>query len=117
MKNTNKLKQNCETWHVRFTRQIGIVLVMALFGLPAATHAMTNSIQFVKIGNAGNPPDARTGGTNGSVSYVYYISKYPVRNDQFAEFLNDVASAADPHALASGTGGARGGIVTTMNPD
>src|SRR5882724_2755085 len=111
MRNTNKLKQNCESWHSRFKRLIGIAVVIALFGLPTAMHAMTNTVQFVKIGDPGNPADARTGGTNGSVAYVYYISKYPVRNDQFAEFLNDVASAADPHALASGAGGARGGIV------
>src|SRR5258708_2761522 len=110
MRNTNKLKQNCETSHSPLTHQIGTAVVIALFGLPTAGHAMTNIIQFVKIGNPGNPPDARTGGTNGSVAYTYYISKYPVRNDQFTEFLNDVASAADPHALAVGTGNARGGI-------
>src|SRR5437667_1792911 len=119
MRNTNSIKQNCEGCHRRFTRKIGVlsVVLLALLGSPAAMHALTNTIQFVKIGDPGNPADARTGGTNGSVAYNYYISKYPVRNDQFAEFLNDVASAADPHALASGTGGARGGIIKTTNPD
>jgi formylglycine-generating enzyme required for sulfatase activity len=73
--------------------------------------AAAPDVEFVTVGDPGNPPDARTGGTNGSVAYVYAISKYPIRTDQYVEYLDNVASPADPHNVHSGVGGTRGGVV------
>ena len=75
----------------------------------------TNTIQFVQVGDPGNPGDARTGGTSGSVAYAYEISKYPIRCDQYAEFLNLVAGANfDPYHLASGHDAPRVGLTRTQ---
>ncbi len=53
-------------------------------------------IEWVTVGNAGNPADATTG--FGRVCYEYRIGKYEVTNDQYAAFLNAVA-ASDPNNL------------------
>ena len=52
-------------------------------------------MEFVEVGNAGNPDDS---GGLGGVAYSFEIGKYPVTNRQYCEFLNAVA-AADPHGL------------------
>ncbi len=50
----------------------------------------------VVVGNPGNNEDKRTG--SGSVGYVYSIGKYEVAIQQYADFLNAVASS-DPYKL------------------
>jgi formylglycine-generating enzyme required for sulfatase activity len=88
---------------------------LTLLGFTLSASAATNTIEFVSVGNPGNPADARTGGTSGSVPYVFYIGKYPVRNDQYAEFLNNIAQI-DPHSLSYGSSAARGGIIRSGPP-
>jgi sulfatase modifying factor 1 len=87
--------------------------VFLLLPLLIAFPASAVSIEWVTIGNPGNPGDTEVmnDGTSGhgSVSYVYRISKYEVTNAQYVEFLNAVADA-DPNALyhtsmGSGFGG------------
>lgn len=50
----------------------------------------------VTIGNPGNKKDGRTG--SGSVGHVYNVGKYEVAIQQYADFLNAVASS-DPYQL------------------
>ena len=74
---------------------------------------MTNAqveIEWVTVGNAGNPADPTTG--FGRVCYEYRIGKYEVTNDQYAAFLNAVA-ASDPNGLYNTSMGTdpRGGIT------
>jgi formylglycine-generating enzyme required for sulfatase activity len=79
-----------------------LVLAALLVALPAAAV----EIEWVFVGDPGNPPDTAANAANclnyaadcGSVPYVYYISKYEITNAQYAEFLNAVA-ASDPNAL------------------
>lgn len=71
-------------------------------------------IDFVPVGNPGNPADPTTG--YGAVSYGYQIGTYEVTNSQYAEFLNAVAKT-DTHltydtAMSSSHGGIyRSGIA------
>jgi len=51
---------------------------------------------FVKVDDINNFSD--TNGL-GSVNYSYYISKYPIRNIDYVEFLNSVASVSDFYGL------------------
>jgi formylglycine-generating enzyme required for sulfatase activity len=102
----------------RFSRRVAraSVFLALLLGLPAASMAMTNIVAFVKIGDPGNPPDARTGGTNGSVPYKYYMSEFPIQNDQWVEFLDNVVvgtNSSDPYGLSIGHDQARGGYTRT----
>ena len=62
------------------------------------------SLQFVTVGNPGNPPDD----TNwaypnqfGSVAYVYQMGKYDVTVGQYCQFLN-AAAKADTYGLYNG---------------
>ncbi len=77
------------------------LLLLLLLGLAAPASAVT--IDWVPIGNPGNPADSEVmfDGTTGygSVGYVYQIGRYEVTNTQYAEFLNTVAQAADPYQL------------------
>jgi formylglycine-generating enzyme required for sulfatase activity len=57
---------------------------------------ISNILDLVKIGDINNSPD-NTG--YGSVSYEYMICKYPITNDIWCEFLNEVASSTDPYFL------------------
>lgn len=61
--------------------------LLAALGIPAFA---TVTIDYITVGDAGNPPDPSTG--YGSVSYEYQIGKYEVTNAQYAEFLNAKAS-------------------------
>jgi formylglycine-generating enzyme required for sulfatase activity len=118
MKNRKSLELSRERWARQLARELGCVsLLFALLALPTALHGMTNAIQFVKIADPGNPPDARTSanGTNGSVAYKYYVGKYPIRNDQWVEFLDSViVSTNDPYGLSIGHDQTRGGYTRTI---
>lgn len=68
-------------------------LVAALF---ACSNAVAIDIETVLIGDSGNPADNRVmnDGTSGygGVAYEYRIGKYEVTNDQYAVFLNAIAT-------------------------
>jgi formylglycine-generating enzyme required for sulfatase activity len=72
-----------------------LFLTLSIFILIPTT-ALSVSMEFVYVGDAGNPADPRYG--VGAVNYGYYIGKYEVTNAQYAEFLNAVA-ASDPYGL------------------
>ena len=59
-------------------------------------YATPIAMQFVEVGDAGNPADPATG--FGQVNATYRIGTYEVTLGQYAEFLNAVA-ANDPYAL------------------
>jgi formylglycine-generating enzyme required for sulfatase activity len=77
-------------------------LCSSLLLLLIASSASALSIDWAPVGNPGNACDPRyPGGSEcyGAVPYEYHIAKYEVTNSQYAEFLNAVASAADPNQL------------------
>jgi formylglycine-generating enzyme required for sulfatase activity len=55
------------------------------------------SVEFVRVGDAGNAADADTG--YGVVGYEYNMGKYDVTAGQYCEFLNAVAKQSDPYGL------------------
>jgi len=74
---------------------IGPILRAAEPAAPSAALA----IEWVTVGDPGNPPDPATG--RGAVAGVFQISKHEVTVAQYAAFLSAVA-AADPHGLWTG---------------
>ncbi|MEM7384016.1 MAG: SUMF1/EgtB/PvdO family nonheme iron enzyme [Verrucomicrobiota bacterium] len=56
---------------------------------------------FVDVGDPGNPPDVDYPrvGAFGAVESVFQIGTYKVSNREYAAFLQDTASEADPHGL------------------
>ncbi|MCC6125266.1 MAG: SUMF1/EgtB/PvdO family nonheme iron enzyme [Pirellulales bacterium] len=89
----------------RFWMSVLAVLASVAFWSVAA-RAVT--IDFVPVGNPGNPND-NTG--YGRVDYSYTIGKYEITNAQWREFLAAKASVGDPHGLFNEVmGGAYGGI-------
>lgn len=70
----------------------GIALVTPAF-------AVVN-IDYVPVGNAGNPADPATGSLYGAVAYAYQIAKNETTIAQYAEFLNAVAKT-DTYGLYS----------------
>jgi formylglycine-generating enzyme required for sulfatase activity len=66
-----------------------------VFNMPAGQ----TSMQFVSVGNPGNAADPATGGTLGSVGYVYKMGEYDVTVAQYTAFLDAVAKTADPYGL------------------
>ena len=85
------------------------------FGLRIASLTNPNNLpNFVLVGDAGNSSETipnrwRGPVTIGGVSYEYYINKYKVTNDEYALFLNSVAST-DTYGLFGGMFG--GSIVS-----
>jgi formylglycine-generating enzyme required for sulfatase activity len=104
-----------------------ILTVTLLAGVPAASANVfdptpgTTALEFVAVGDPGNPADPFTG--EGTVDYEYRMSRYEVTNTQYAEFLNAVA-ASDPFDLYNpdmagpyggiGRSGAPGSYVYTV---
>jgi formylglycine-generating enzyme required for sulfatase activity len=85
-----------------------LALAAGVFSLAAASAVV---IDYVSVGNAGNPDDT-TG--YGGVAYEYRIGMYEVTNAQYAEFLNAVAQT-DTYGLydpsMGGNANLRGGIT------
>lgn len=77
--------------------------------MTAASAAPALDLAWVKVGDAGNAPD-KTG--HGAVAYEFEVTKHEITVSQYAEFLNAVATKADPHALWN----AAQKIVRTGNP-
>jgi formylglycine-generating enzyme required for sulfatase activity len=97
-----------------------LILAALLVALPA----QAVDIEWVYVGDPGNPPDTATNclpfGTGspdcGTVTYAYYISKYEVTNAQYVEFLNAVA-AADPNGLYITNTSSLGAEITRSGED
>jgi formylglycine-generating enzyme required for sulfatase activity len=62
-----------------------------------SARAGTVNIDLVPVGDVMNLADSATG--FGSVGYSYSMGKYDVTTSQYVEFLNSVATTADPYAL------------------
>ncbi len=77
-------------------RVISLPLLATFAWFASAASAVT--IDWVTVGDPGNPCDVQPEGCFGSVAYTYRISKYEITNAQYAEFLNAVA-ADDPNWL------------------
>lgn len=61
-------------------------------------------IEWVTVGDPGNLPDTEVMAADrttayGSVPYTYEIGKFLITNEQYAAFLNAVASKSDPYLL------------------
>jgi formylglycine-generating enzyme required for sulfatase activity len=72
------------------------------------------TIDWVTVGQAGNPADPLTGGLYGAVTHEYQIGKYELTNAQYAVFLNAVdPTGANPNGIYNANMGsnARGGIA------
>jgi len=85
------------------------------FALLLAAPAFAVTIDWVTVGDPGNPADTATNcfaANCGSVAEVYRISKTEVTNAQYAEFLN-LKAASDPLGLYNTSMGsnAQGGIT------
>lgn len=95
-----------------------VALAAVFLFLPASSRAAVN-IDLVTVGDPGNAPDPMN--TNsvpgiGSVAYEYSIGKFEVQNNQYAEFLNSVATIGDTYGLyetSMGSDTLRGGISRT----
>jgi formylglycine-generating enzyme required for sulfatase activity len=93
-----------------FKRLVLIVGLLALLLIASPGWA----ISWVTVGDAGNADD--TANPYGAVSYTYYISKYETTNQEYGDFLNDVATTnGDTHSLYNAKMGSndRGGITRT----
>lgn len=72
---------------------VGVLLAVA--NVASATIVQGINIDFVTIGNAGNPGDTRSGVNpygSGAVDYEYQISKYEITNDQWDAFVSAVGA-------------------------
>jgi sulfatase modifying factor 1 len=68
----------------------GVIVGVVLIALAGVADAQVDiGMEFVTIGDPGNPADEFAGG-HGSVEYVYQIGKFEVTNAQYSAFLNDV---------------------------
>jgi sulfatase modifying factor 1 len=89
------LWQRVNRFAVLFVGLLATIKAQAdVFHLPSGQ----TSVQFVLVGNAGNPNDPVSGGLYGDVPYVYNVGKYNVTVAQYAAFLNAVA-ATDTYSL------------------
>ena len=97
-------------------RRMCVMVAAVLPTLGVAVPALAQvTIDWVTVGNAGNPADPLNSDAIpgiGSVGYEYRIGTYLVTNSQYAVFLNAVA-ASDPNGLYNDSmnSNARGGIT------
>lgn len=82
----------------------------------------STDMEFVKIGNVNNPADevplyGYDKRPYGSVDHEFYIGKYELTVAQYCKFLNEAASASDPHTLYSANMATAAQITKTTNPD
>ncbi len=95
------------------------MLAAALAAAAVTAQADTVNMTMVTVGDPGNVADTNqhSGGDNptGEVDYIYQIGKYDVTNNQYATFLNAVATSGDPYGLwnSSMQSDANGGIDCT----
>lgn len=86
-----------------------VLTLVAVGLLLPATLARATTIDTVPVGNLGNPADANG---RGSVADLFFLGRLEVTNEQYVEFLNNVA-ASDPLELYSTNMGSNsvGGIL------
>jgi len=97
-----------------------IIALTAFLGVFAAATVPSLAMDWVTVGDPGNVGDTAWdagdwgNGELGDVAVEYRIGKYEVTNDQYVEFLNNVA-ASDPYSLYNESMGTevRGGIART----
>lgn len=97
-----------KNWKRFLSSLLGLILACV------TTHAVI--IDMVTVGDPGNADDQDYGsGTFGGVSYTYKIGVTEVSNDQYAEFLNAVATLGDLNGLYNDNMNSdpRGGISRT----
>jgi hypothetical protein len=95
-----------------------LIPLSTLGALLLSAPASAVAIDWTFVGNPGNACETQSqlGGCFGAVPYAYNIGTYEVTNSQYAEFLNAVASVADPNALYDPFMGAGlGGITQTCS--
>jgi formylglycine-generating enzyme required for sulfatase activity len=73
--------------------------------------ASTENSTYFTSESVGDINNANDSAGIGSVSYTYKISKYPITNTEYAEFLNSVAATDANSLYDSGMGLVRGGIT------
>ncbi len=94
-------------------------LAAALMASAVFVDASTINFSMVTVGDPGNVADTteHSGGDypTGEVDYVYQIGAYDVTNNQYAAFLNAVATGSDPYGLWNSVmqSDANGGIDRT----
>ena len=101
-------------------RLIGLILGTCVFAAGAAGQPDASGIEFVTVGDPGNP--AWTGGGlnngRGAVDYQFRIGKFEVTTAQWAEFMNAALDRPStdriPHVFAPSQWGAVG--ATPQNP-
>lgn len=79
--------------------QVLVLLSIAFAAAEAQVPVDVIPMEFVVVGDVGNPPDPDT--NTGSVGYKFEIGKYEVSNAHYAEFLNAIARTGDPYELYS----------------
>ncbi len=91
---TPPIDNPAEFW-VRVSNGLGNVDSATALITPRRNPPLT--IETIEVGSPGNFPDGESG--PGAVDYTYHIGKYPVTNEEYAAFLNAVASDNDPFGL------------------
>lgn len=74
------------------------------------------NIDWVTVGDPGNPCETQTQGCFGAVAYTYRISRYETTNAQYAEFLNAVAATDANDLYNTDMGSGFGGITRDGSP-
>ena len=82
---------------LRTSHLFPIVLAAGLLGTDSSAQGATG-FQWQLVGDQSNPDDPLTS-FYGKVFHAYSISRHEVTYDQYAEFLNAVASLADPYEV------------------
>lgn len=82
--------------------------VSNLVGLRIASTESSTFFTSESVGDANNSND---NAGIGSVSYVFKISKYPITNTEYAQFLNSVAATDTNNLYESSMSSVRGGIT------
>ena len=67
--------------------------------LPIVSAPPSTAVSLVTVDNPGNPADSTPSPSRGSVAYTFEIGTTEVTNEEYARFLNAVASVTDPHGL------------------
>lgn len=94
-----------------------LVLALLSFSIGLSTAQVDLGMEFVHIGDSGNPPDPFTDERIGSVSYPFKMGKYEVTNKQYAGFLNtvDPLGANNLDLYTASMGGNDGGIIRDLS--
>jgi formylglycine-generating enzyme required for sulfatase activity len=88
------------------TRMTGLLVAAVVAASVTSARAGPVNFAMVTVGDPGNVADTtqHSGGDypTGAVDYTYQIGAYDVTNNQYAAFLNAVATGGDPYGLWNG---------------